>query len=954
VTRLLALLLTTVTGFSGLVYEVTWQKYLATLLGSHSEATAAVLGLFLGGMAAGYALFGKLTRRLVSRAEAAGRPPRVLLAYGVVEAAIGLYAFAFPVLFAAVQRLSFAIPHGPGGIGFAVDVGLSALLIGPPAILMGATIPVLTQALARSLDDATRFHAFVYAFNTAGAFAGALAAGFVLLPWLGLVGTLFAMGTLNLAAGAIFALLGLRARPVARLEGSVEGSPARGSLTSYAFVAVLVGFAMMAIQTTLMRLGGLSFGSSEYTFAMVVAVFVLCIALGSFAVSALPRIPAAFLLIDLWALVLLLYLLYDLLPQGPYWIHVLRTSFPNADAAFLPFHAAGFGGVLAVIGLPVLLSGATLPLLFHQLRREVGELGAVAGQLYSWNTLGSLAGALLGGYALLFWLDLHHVYRIAVGSLVLAASVVTARLTRLPQPISAIALLLLGVAALAVRAPWNPDMMSAGLFRIRQAKSFTQLGPAAFQKSQADQFWIRFYDDDPSVTVTVTEFPAAKRQLSRSIITNGKPDGNTAGDYTTMGMVAVVPALLADRMERAFVIGFGTGITAGEFASLDSTREVVVAEISSGVLRAAPLFDFSNQNASRHPKIRLVRSDAYRALMRSEGLFDVIVSEPSNPWVTGVEMLFSREFLEAARDRLSPGGVYAQWFHQYETSAETVELVLRTYASVFDHVSVWFTLRSDLMILGLNEQRPALDLERILRRTRRPDVVRALRRLNVNSPAALLAHELLPLGVVHAAQLEGPIHTLLWPRLSHVAGRAFFRGGTGRLPFTGYGEAARIGRQNSLLRRYFEHWQGDVPAEVRASAIREVCRQRSTSCATLLADWQRQTPDSPELAELTREATRQVAFPGPLDPQVISKLAVLFGGDSPTAQDSIPISAARQATQRYTRFYHHATPFSADGLLRIWSRCAPDPKTPRSCAQGTRRAQALLLDGARPARGSSE
>jgi spermidine synthase len=949
VTRLVALLLTTATGFTGLVYEVTWQKYLATLLGSHSEATAAVLGLFLGGMALGYALFGKLTRRLVSRAEAAGRPPRVLLAYGVVEAAIGGWAFAFPLLFAAVQRLSFAIPHGPGGIGFAVDVALSALLIGPPAVLMGATIPVLTQALARSLDDATRFHAFVYASNTAGAFAGALAAGFVLVPSLGLVGVMFAMGAVNLTAGAIFALLGLRGRSVAKLEDPAEGPRAVGGFATYAFVAVLVGFAMMAVQTILMRLGGLSFGSSEYTFAMVVAVFVLCIALGSFAVSALSRIPTGLLLIDLWALVLLLYVLYDLLPQGPYWIHVLRTYFPDEDSAFLLFQAAGFGCVLAVIGLPVLLSGATLPLLFHQLRREVGELGAIAGQLYSWNTVGSLAGALLGGYALLFWLDLHQVYRIAVGSLVLAATLVTVRLTGLPQPISAIALLLVGVSALAVRAPWSPDLLSAGLFRIRQEKSYTHLGPAAFRKRQADQFWIRFYDDDPSVTVTVTEFPAAGRKLSRSIVTNGKPDGNTAGDYTTMGMVAVVPALLADRMERAFVIGFGTGITAGEFAALESTREVVVAEISSGVLRAAPLFDFANQNASRHPKIRLVRSDAYRALMRSQGLFDVIVSEPSNPWVTGVEMLFSREFLQAARDRLSPGGVYAQWFHQYETSPETVELVLRTYVSVFEHVSVWFTLRSDLMILGFKEQDSALDLKRLERRIRRPDVIQALRRLNVNSTAALLAHELLPLGVLHAARLEGPVHTLLRPRLSHVAGRAFFRGGTGHLPFTGHGEAARIGRQNSLLRRYLERWGGDVPVEVRARVTREVCSQRSTRCSTLLAEWRHQTPDSPELAELMEEAARWIAFPGPLDPQLIPKLEILFGEDGAVAQEPVPISVARQATQRYVRFYHHAAPFSAERLRQIWQGCVADPKTPRACAWGMRRVEAMLSGGLRPA-----
>ena len=311
--RLLVLLLTVLTGFSGLVYEVTWQRYLATLLGSHSEATAAVLGLFLGGLALGYSVFGALTRRLVARAAGQGRSAPLLSVYGAVEASIGLFALVFPWLFAAVQALSFRIPHGSAGLGFAFDVLLSALLVLPPAVLMGGTIPILTQALARSLEDATRFHALVYAFNTAGAFAGALAAGYWLVPSLGLVAVLVWMGGINLLAGATFLLLGWL-RPQAVLPIAAARSEAvslRGAgWVSFAAVALLTGFAMMTLQTVLIRLGGVSFGSSQFTFSMVVAVFVLCIALGSFAVSALPRIPAFLLPACLWSLLLLLGGLY--------------------------------------------------------------------------------------------------------------------------------------------------------------------------------------------------------------------------------------------------------------------------------------------------------------------------------------------------------------------------------------------------------------------------------------------------------------------------------------------------------------------------------------------------------------------------------------------------------------------------------------------------------------------
>ena len=174
-----------------------------------------------------------------------------------------------------------------------------------------------------------------------------------------------------------------------------------------------------------------------------------------------------------------------------------------------------------------------------------------------------------------------------------------------------------------------------------------------------------------------------------------------------------------------------------------------------------------------------MRGDAYRTLLRSQGDFDLIVSEPSNPWVTGVEMLYSREFLEAARDRLTPGGVHAQWFHTYETDDETIALVLRTYQSVFEHAAVWFTAGADLLLIGLKDPEGALDVERLQRRFERPDFQAGFARIGIDSFPALLAHEILPVDVLAAAHLPGEIHTLLHPILSHQAARAFFTGTTG-------------------------------------------------------------------------------------------------------------------------------------------------------------------------------
>jgi spermidine synthase len=914
--RLAALLLTVLTGFSGLVYEVAWQKLLATLLGSHAEATAAVLAIFLGGLATGYALFGRATRRVLERARRRGRPPRLLYLYALVEAGIGLYAFLFPTLFGVAQQISLLVPTESAGLAFGFDVALSALLIGPPTVLMGGTIPILTLALAGDLGQSTRVHAWVYGFNTIGAFAGALAGAFFLIPRLGLDGVLYAMGCVNLVVAAVFAQLDRGAADVAPdfAEPARDAPVAR--FGAWAGVALLAGFAMMALQTTLNRIGALALGSSEFTFATVVAVFVLCIAMGSLGVSTLSRIPRGLVVGSQWALLLLLFPIYGIMEDTPYWAHAIRVLFRQVDPAFYAYQLATFGAVLAVLAVPVGLAGALLPLLFHELRREVRDLGAVAGRLYAWNTLGSLMGALVGGYILLFWVDLHHVYRIAMAAVALAAAILTHLVLETRPRAVPLLLLLPTLAAIWLLPAWSPERLSAGLFRAPQPLPASFLGPDALfsQRSRGD---VIFYDDDPTSTVTVTE----DRDHNRSIVVNGKSDGSLAGDYPTMALSALIPALMAERHERCFVIGWGTGVSAGELAALDATRSVRVAEISRGVIEAAPLFDVGNLAASRNPKVEIRRGDAYRSLLQAEGRYDVIVSEPSNPWVTGVEMLYSREFLEAARSRLAPGGVYAQWFHLYESDEDVVALVLRTYASVFPHVSVWFALGSDLLLLGFDRPDRPLDVRALETRFERSDFSAGFGRVGIESFPQLLAHELLPLGTLHAVEPEGDLHTLRHPILSHRAARAFFRSRQATLPRYLTPAHQQVSERNSLLRRLAGG--GDVfPEEILEAAVRETCRfNRSQECATLFARWAVDHPGSPrlqntldELRESGGRARTNLAGPR------LARVRSLFDGKA-RAKAGSSLAFARGLTNRFVSHYHHAVPFDRGVVLAAWNRC---------------------------------
>ncbi len=924
--RSVALLLTVLTGFSGLVYEVTWQKYLATLLGSHSEATAAVLAIFLGGMALGYELFGRVTRRITARASGASEVPALLRGYGVVEASIGIWALLFPWLFGAAQRISFLVPPGHEALSFAFDVGLCALLLGPPSLMMGGTIPLLTQALARTVAEATRVHAWIYATNTAGAFAGALAGGFALVPWLGLDGVLRAMGVVNLAAGAIFiaqgrshARSGAGSALLASAE-SPEGAQAplaspTASLAPYALIAFLGGFAMMALQTVANRIGALSLGSSHFTFAMIAALFVLCIALGSFTVAALPRIPRALIVGSQWALVALASALYFAVPRAPYAAHVVRAMFRDIPQAFGAYYTATFLALLVVLAIPISLSGALLPLLFHHLRDRYGDLGRIAGRLYSANTLGSLVGALLGGYVLLFWLDLGDIYRLALAALALSAALVTSNVLGVRRSVAggACAVVIVGAALLP---SWDPRHLTAGAFRQRQPAVETFEGSREFYAAESRGTKLLYHRDDPVSTITVIEAPHRGRN-TRSIVNNGKSDGNTTIDYATMCYAALVPALLTDDRANSFVIGWGTGISAGELARLDDAKLVRAAEISPAVIEAAPLFGPWNLGAHASRKVILERRDAYRALLHTQERYGVILSEPSNPWVTGVEMLFSREFLEAARARLTPGGIYAQWIHGYESDDATLALVVRTYASVFENVAVWFTRSNEVLLLGFNSADGYPPLATMRERYARRDLQTGILRCGAPTWEEFAAHEILPPGLL-APEPGRKVHTLRHPILSDIAARAFYSGGDAQLPTL----AGSIDSPDSPGRGLLAQDPAPLGDDALRAITRHVCASaRAAECATWHAYWVHRFPDSPLRDGVWRETRSLLGANSETARGLIGRLTGLFRGEAPVFAGTDAVQAARLTTRLYARHFVHAIPFPRAGLRSAWSRC---------------------------------
>src|SRR5690606_21624622 len=237
--------------------------------------------------------------------------------------------------------------------------------------------------------------------------------------------------------------------------------------------------------------------------------------------------------------------------------------------------------------------------------------------------------------------------------------------------------------------------------------------------------------------------------------------------------------------------------------------------------------------------------------------------------------------------------------------------------------------------------------ERMQQRATRPDIAAGLRRSGIETFPDLLAHEVLPAGVLSAATLEGPIHTLYHPRLSHTAGRAFFMGGVGSLPFTGYGEPARVGARHSLLRQYLAGFEGGPPEAVYIALAQEACRHRSDRCAVVLAEWGLRYPDSTQLQQAIEDARPGATYGGPIPAPLVSGLRELLAG-GPAPNGEISAAEAQRATTRYRVYYDHAFDFEPARLAALWERCR-DPGD--GCERGRLAAQALLagrVDGARP------
>ena len=772
----LILFLTLLTGFSGLVYEVTWQTYIANLIGSHARSAAIIVSVFLGGLSLGYYYFGSLSQKHTAA--------QLIKIYGYAEIAIGAWALIFPKFFKMVSLASPLLPSLPDLCG---DLLTALVLIGFPTFLMGGTLPLLTQALSRTIKESSQLHARIYALNTAGAFFGCICAGFLLIPKFGLPITMMLMAIINLGAGLCMLFSARKSLvnsniPISKSHEtfeSLENSPLSNAQKRVVLLVSLTsGLISITCQMVIIRLIGLSAGSSQYAFSMAVGAFILMLAFGAWRLSAKSAEA-----ISLWKnqtllVAGLLIILYSV-PTWPYACHVIRVLLTTVPPNFYLFHLILFIALTLALLLAVAAMGNTLPTLFRLSQRELQSLGDLVGKLYAINTVGCVLGALIGGYLVLYLIDFYAVVLIltgiAIGMLGLIGWYIEPQHRR-----SSLCVCILACCALLVIVPWPAERMGIGTFRSKVAQSNSFSGPDAFYQTFVRPDEILGYKDDPNSTVTIRGSLVGQK----SIYINGKSDGNTGGaDRTTTKMLAHLPLLLQKaEPKRVAVVGFGTGITTGTAAIYPSVSSIDLIEIAHALQKLAPIFDDVNHQASKSSKLNWHTEDAFRFLTRnSEDIskYDTIISEPSNPWVTGVERLYAEEFYTIVRSRLQPTGIYAQWFHTYSMSPATLGLVLNTFHRSWPHVRM-FLFQRDLVMLGSASSLDNTIIPWLNKKFATEPVREDLGTLGIKSVSDLARFEVF----VPPASFAGAGHqTLEFPKLSYLAGYDFFLDATASLSF---------------------------------------------------------------------------------------------------------------------------------------------------------------------------
>ena len=714
-------LLFTVSGFAGLIYESIWSHYLKLFLGHAAYAQTLVLALFMGGMAIGAWLCSRYGLRWAN----------LLVGYAITEALIGVAALVFHGSFVAITNWAYdSLLPGLGteaGAALAKWI-LAGLMILPQSILLGMTFPLMSAGLIRRYPLAPGGSlAMLYFTNSFGAAIGVLASGFLLIEKLGLPGTIQLAGSLNLALSATVWALARGAEPRPESDkASAGGAPCdavNGSYSLFLVIALLTGAASFIYEIGWIRMLALVLGASTHSFELMLSAFILGLAFGGLWVK--RRIdaigdPMKFLGWVQVAMGLLALATIPIYGQMFELMAAVIKGLAKTDSGHAMFLASSHGIALLVMFPATFCAGMTLPLITYSLLR-MGHGEKSIGAVYASNTLGSIIGVFFAAHLGMPLLGLKGL--IAIGA-ALDVALGLVLLWRVGGPI-ALRAGTAGIAALAFAVvlagfPLDSYKMASGVFRRGEVYD-------------SNDTRLILHEDGKTTTVSLMDFPEG-----RSLRTNGKSDGAIAmdpamdriSDEVTMVLTAALPMAVKPDAKNVAVIGIGTGLTTHTMLSNAALESVDTIEIEPLMAKASQMFAPINSNAFADPRSHINFDDAKTFFSTHNRRYDIIVSEPSNPWVSGVSSLFTREFYHLARRYLKPGGVLVQWFQLYEIDVSLLASVLAALGAEFPDYVVYAATNGDLLIIGGDAQtlaRPLSDMTEVA------GVAAELRRVKVHT-----------------------------------------------------------------------------------------------------------------------------------------------------------------------------------------------------------------------------
>jgi spermidine synthase len=730
-------------GSAGLIHEVVWVRLLGLTFGTTSMAISTVLAAFMAGLALGSYWIGVRSERLRER-------QRI---YALLEIGIGVYALLVPMLLDLTESL-YAGMWRSSHFSFAALSLLRFMLAGAlllvPTVMMGATFPILAGYLS-GLQQRSIAPQWLYTANLVGAVLGAGAAGYALMPAVGVWGTIVLGAALNIVVGVgVLALPSVVEQPAQSAPEALPSSHRAPPLLLGA--AMLSGVMSLATQVAWTRVLVLVVGTTTYAFSAVLIVYLVALAIGSAWAARrsrrLTRVESDLAVMHaLFALGTLAAL--HAVNRLPYWyLHLTAWWHPQSLAGIVAVKSAL---VFLVLCAPVVCAGTILPLaLIGALPPSARGTGATVGRIYSANTVGAIMGAVLSSTLLMPLLGSRGMLLAVCAAAAVMAGVFSLA-ARSSWWVSAVTLLALFATALSgIRPPdWNYSELHAGVSEPgRVVGDFTETLTMEGEQRL-------YHREGPTASVLVAQAPDG----TRGLFINARPNASDdLVDMATQVLLAQIPLLIAPRTDDVFIVGFGSGVTAGA-ATMSPAKQITVVEIEPAVVEASRYFLHVNRDPLRNPRVRLYEDDARHVLLASEDAYDVMISEPSHLWISGVVNLFTQDFYHLVRRRLRADGVFVQWLHIYRISPEIFRSIVATFQSVFPEVLVFQAPQAlDIILVG-SESPTVLDVDDLDRRWAADGTGEELARIGMRRSEHLLGSLVLGPEVVRTIARNGRINT---------------------------------------------------------------------------------------------------------------------------------------------------------------------------------------------------